>query len=308
MGGRSGGNNGDLSELLGSGRLGNMSQAKAKLDSYRKPSVWEEPLRLMDERKTDQIVQGFKEQKWPWMFQHPSVNEDASDNTDVMITRCFLVLVAKKKQLNLFQQLLPHIPADVSLIHRGIPLTHYLASAPSKVAFLVAWLKFCSQNCPSRMELERVDHNYPSALASAAIKKNLLGVRALLKYGSNPNSSGNDAGTPLIICAQRGMTAAIESILSVPGANINGTDKEGRTALHWAAARNKRETVAVLLQAGIDHRLPDNDGSTALERAYKNNSKKAAKIISKWNEVLADINRNNLSLEDYLPPVRSMDI
>ncbi len=51
------------------------------------------------------------------------------------------------------------------------------------------------------------------------------------------------------------------------GADINYQNKNGQTALKFAASNKKLENVKVLVQKNADKNLKDNNGKTALDYA-----------------------------------------
>ena len=63
--------------------------------------------------------------------------------------------------------------------------------------------------------------------------------------------------------AQKGDLTSLQAALS-SGAELNGTDRSGRTALHLAAATGHAEAVKVLLEREADVDLETKDGDTAL--------------------------------------------
>ncbi len=69
------------------------------------------------------------------------------------------------------------------------------------------------------------------------------------------------------------------------GANVNKTDKSGRTALHWASIQGHLEPTKVLVEKGIDYNKATNGGTTALHLLVDGNHIKCV-------EVLIDKNNN----------------
>ena len=63
--------------------------------------------------------------------------------------------------------------------------------------------------------------------------------------------------------ASGGDVNALASALS-GGADVNGVDKQGRSALHLAAAGGHVAAVTVLLEREADVDAENNDGDTAL--------------------------------------------
>lgn len=51
------------------------------------------------------------------------------------------------------------------------------------------------------------------------------------------------------------------------GAELEVVDQWGRTALHWAAAADRKDVVAMLLEAGADATPKEREGKTAHDLA-----------------------------------------
>jgi len=68
--------------------------------------------------------------------------------------------------------------------------------------------------------------------------------------------------------AQQGDTAAIISLLD-SGTDLNATQSDGATALHWAAYRGDVALVKLLVDAGADTSIANRNGSTPLWLAAK---------------------------------------
>jgi hypothetical protein len=72
---------------------------------------------------------------------------------------------------------------------------------------------------------------------------------------------------PLIVCAARGDTAAVERLLR-EGAEPNCTDQHGRTALHAAVEHAHADTAACLLIYGSDPEIADGEGMYPLSLSF----------------------------------------
>uniref|UniRef100_A0A8C1SK25 CARD- and ANK-containing Inflammasome Adaptor Protein n=1 Tax=Cyprinus carpio TaxID=7962 RepID=A0A8C1SK25_CYPCA len=71
----------------------------------------------------------------------------------------------------------------------------------------------------------------------------------LLRVGAQINSVTQDGFTPLHLASQSGHTEAVAQLLEGK-ADIRLKDKQGRTALHWAAAQGEVGIIQLLLDAG----------------------------------------------------------
>jgi hypothetical protein len=70
--------------------------------------------------------------------------------------------------------------------------------------------------------------------------------------------------TGLRAAAARGRDTKIRELLE-RGADINGKDEGGMTALLWAAARGRSPTVQLLVENGADVNLRNDEGTSVME-------------------------------------------
>jgi len=97
-------------------------------------------------------------------------------------------------------------------------------------------------------------------------------------------AAGADA--PLADAAQRGDKPAVLALLN-SGTDVNAPQRDGATALHWAAYLEDAETTALLIRAGARVDAPNNYGVTALALASQNGN---AAIIDQLVKAGADPN------------------
>ena len=118
-------------------------------------------------------------------------------------------------------------------------------------------------------------------------------VRILLEAGADPNAcSGYDRIPPIIEAARSGDIATVELLLN-RGADVNGREKSGNGALHWAVAGHHNHIVALLLQHGAEPDIPSVErdyvdragvtdnmvGTTPMHCAAKFNNPEAAALL-----------------------------
>lgn len=97
-------------------------------------------------------------------------------------------------------------------------------------------------------------------------------VQLLIAKGAEVNHQDRDGFTALMYAARNGDTQAVNALLS-SGASVNVADKNGETALIKAAASScTEETVRALLSAGADLSARDHKGRNALEAFRSSNA------------------------------------
>ena len=74
--------------------------------------------------------------------------------------------------------------------------------------------------------------------------------------------------TPLPFAAAKGNIFGIEALLD-NGANVDASDKKGRTPVSWAAAGGHIAAMQLLIKYGANAETADNDGKTPLIWAYQ---------------------------------------
>ena len=89
--------------------------------------------------------------------------------------------------------------------------------------------------------------------AALLLKDNVVDV--LLRAGADIErigKGGKNSGTPLMMAAKKYAGLGTVELLLARGADVNGTDQYGRTALIMAARYGRLQTVKALIAAGAD--------------------------------------------------------
>lgn len=116
----------------------------------------------------------------------------------------------------------------------------------------------------------------------------------LLKNGASIEEPGYYGRTPFMIAALANNIEKMNLLLN-KGANINATDKEGKTALHIASFTNPK-LIKQLIDAGADLNLKDKDGNTAMHLAASWGRLDSIKILLENK-----ININAINNDGYTP-------
>lgn len=110
-----------------------------------------------------------------------------------------------------------------------------------------------------------------TALTRQISSASLDDIELMLKLGADPNQPGSGGETPLIILAEilsaspnDAREGAAMEVLIKHGADVNGTDDLGSSALLHAVQNATRATVEILVRAGADVNQPNKEGVTPL--------------------------------------------
>ena len=87
--------------------------------------------------------------------------------------------------------------------------------------------------------------------------------------------------------SQFGIRKTIAEFVGASGVDLDVTDKNGETALHWASGLGGANCVEILLKFGANINATDNNGFTALHDASRYGKPKCVEILLKYG---ADMN------------------
>jgi len=106
-----------------------------------------------------------------------------------------------------------------------------------------------------------------SLFSEVKYSSNAAKIRELLEKGANVNARESHNGkTPLIHASMNKNKGFNEVMLLLieKGADVNAFDKDGNTALLWAAMYGLSDNVQTLIEKGADVNARNNDGVRAL--------------------------------------------
>ena len=111
-------------------------------------------------------------------------------------------------------------------------------------------------------------------------KANLNLVSDLIVLGANLDWQANfgiNAGrTALHMCASYNHPEIARMLIDA-GADVNIQDENGLTPLHWCVINNHPEIARMLIDAGADKTIPNNNGTLPYELAHSQELKKLLK-------------------------------
>lgn len=139
-------------------------------------------------------------------------------------------------------------------------------------------------------------------LRTAASTNNTDMMYNLIAKGVNVNASDEQQRTALHFSASKGYSEVVNVLLQY-GADPNAKDVLGNTALHLAACTNHIEVVTLLLRGGTDVTTLDNSGRTPMQLAQsklKLLQKNSSKSVSEMNKVKAEVCQVVDMMREYL--------
>ncbi|KAK7398584.1 hypothetical protein QQX98_012040 [Neonectria punicea] len=132
---------------------------------------------------------------------------------------------------------------------------------------------------PVRNEWRRIANFYNAAKAG-----DLRRIEQLMHGGTKPDMKNIRGVTPLWIAAANGHVEIINVLARRTDVNINSTSISGRSPLFWPSSEGYERVVAVLMEAGADPGVVDENGDTAVTVAGRNGHQKTAKMLERAGE------------------------
>jgi len=145
-------------------------------------------------------------------------------------------------------------------------------------------------------------------LRTAASTNNTELMYNLIAKGVNVNASDEQQRTALHFSASKGYSQVVNLLLQY-GADPNSKDILGNTALHLAACTNHIQVVTLLLRGGTDVTTLDNSGRTPMQLAQsklKILQKNSSKSVSEMNNVKNEVSQVVDMMREYLSQTGAM--
>ena len=104
------------------------------------------------------------------------------------------------------------------------------------------------------------------SLWEACVRGDITAVRLAVQGGADVNETDGVTMTPLMWAAHRGKSEISKLLLQQPGINIDCSDEDGRTAMHYACLFGCLEVLRMLLASESRGSInqPDKGGCTPL--------------------------------------------
>ena len=126
-------------------------------------------------------------------------------------------------------------------------------------------------------------------------------ARELLLAGADPNTkAGRDNWTCLMQAIWRNHEEVVDLLLAQPGIDMNATDNNSNTALHYACHTGNIAILSKLLAVPGILVNEDSIGWTPIMQAIHSRKPEAVRVMAAVEEVDLDVRSNNgRSLEDF---------
>ena len=107
------------------------------------------------------------------------------------------------------------------------------------------------------------------SLWEACVRGDITSLRLAVQGGADVNERDGVTMTPLMWAAHRGKAEISELLLQQPGIDIDCTDEDGRSAMHYACLFGRVEVLRMLLATQSEGSMnqPDKGGQTPLMSA-----------------------------------------
>ena len=112
-----------------------------------------------------------------------------------------------------------------------------------------------------------------------------LGALSMLVFLPTVGAAAFEPGESVVAAVQAGDVAAVRMLLDAGRVEVDASEPDGTTALHWAAHRDDLAIVELLIGAGADVNLTNDYGVTPLSLACTNGS---AQVVARLLDAGAD--------------------
>ncbi|MBI3452607.1 MAG: ankyrin repeat domain-containing protein [Rhodospirillales bacterium] len=135
-------------------------------------------------------------------------------------------------------------------------------------------------------------------LSEAAAEGSLAAVQSALARGADVNGTDTAGRTAMINAAWRGRTEIVDLLL-LHGAETDFPDGEGKTSLTWAASNGHASVIRQLLESGAEVDHADSEGRTPLIRAAWNGYAEIVKALLDRGADPRVVDREGQTARDY---------
>jgi uncharacterized protein len=116
-------------------------------------------------------------------------------------------------------------------------------------------------------------------LAQACLNGSAPLVELLVKAGANPNTPIGTGETPLMTCSKSGSAEAVRTLIAHDAAINAKEPSQNQTALMWAASERHPDVVKMLIDAKADLQARSKRGFTALHLAAREGDRESVGLL-----------------------------
>lgn len=132
----------------------------------------------------------------------------------------------------------------------------------------------------------------------AALANDVEELKSLLSLGAVLNCKNGSGETPLHYACGKGNVEAVRYLLAVDGIQVNAVNRGLYTPLHSAVTSGSLAVVQMILRAGGNVTMQDEEGDTPLHMACQSGNVQVVKAILEYvdyNEIFSCKNRKSLT-------------
>lgn len=153
-------------------------------------------------------------------------------------------------------------------------------SAEAKEATVLEFIKWIRTKGLEKEYLEVKTNGWTPLMVACRAEMSQV-AQTLINAGANVDAATENGWTALHSAANLGLDEVIKMIAARSKLGVNGTDREGRTALHLAVEYKNYNTVKTLLELAADPEIKDIKGVSPSSLAEQTNQSGMVKLFQK---------------------------
>ncbi|KAF2181721.1 ankyrin repeat-containing protein, partial [Zopfia rhizophila CBS 207.26] len=110
-------------------------------------------------------------------------------------------------------------------------------------------------------------------------------IERLMSEGTKPDKKNIRGETPLWTAAMYGRDEVVMVLAQSTDVDVNSRSITGRSPLFWPSSMGNERIVSILMRAGADPDLVDENGDTAVSVARKNGHERMARILERLERI-----------------------
>eukprot|EP01098_Paradermamoeba_levis_P010768 TRINITY_DN4539_c0_g1_i1.p1 TRINITY_DN4539_c0_g1~~TRINITY_DN4539_c0_g1_i1.p1 ORF type:complete len:459 (-),score=162.22 TRINITY_DN4539_c0_g1_i1:94-1470(-) len=139
--------------------------------------------------------------------------------------------------------------------------------------------QIASKLIPKTQKLDQANKEGLTPLHFAAGHANMNIIDDLVKNGANPNAKDKKGNTPIFMASSSSSALNAINLLLKSGADINATNDDDDTLLHWAAREGDQQLTRFLLEKGANPNLLNKHEESPLKIAFLTAKDKVVELL-----------------------------